>query len=185
MIVAGSADSIDVGMSTSPSPGSIDDNGSSTSAELSSSRTRRSASDQLCILGSPYLGAEPLIFDPCSLSPNGWMDQDAAWYEGRRRPRPHCVTWGPSIPSPQKKNTAPIFCPCLLSPNGRPSQLLLSACIYISHQSGNHIFPQSSHVCHSTKFHFELELDNSYPTFEHHTLCIASTYYASALHTAF
>jgi len=139
MIVAGSADSIDVGMSTSPSSGSIDDNGSSTSAELSSSRTRRSASDQLCILGSPYLGAEPLIFDPCSLSPNGWMDQDAAWYEGRRRPRPHCVTWGPSIPSPKKKNTAPIFGPCLLSPNGRPSQLLLSACIYISHQSGNHI----------------------------------------------
>ena len=60
MIVAGSADSIDVGMSTSPSPGSIDDNGSSTSAELSSSRTRRSANDQLCILGSPYLSREEL-----------------------------------------------------------------------------------------------------------------------------
>jgi len=24
------------------------------------------------------------------------MDQDATWYEGRPRPRPHCVRWGPS-----------------------------------------------------------------------------------------
>ena len=28
------------------------------------------------------------------------MDEDATWYGGRPRPRPHCVTWGPS--SPQK-----------------------------------------------------------------------------------
>jgi len=30
------------------------------------------------------------------LWPNGWMDQDATWYRGRPRPRPHCVRWGPS-----------------------------------------------------------------------------------------
>jgi len=32
------------------------------------------------------------------LWPNGWMDQDAKWYGGKPRPRPHCVRWGPSIP---------------------------------------------------------------------------------------
>jgi len=26
------------------------------------------------------------------------MDQDATWYAGRPRPRPHCVRWGPSSP---------------------------------------------------------------------------------------
>ena len=28
---------------------------------------------------------------PCLLWPNGWMDQDAIWYGGRPRPKPHCV----------------------------------------------------------------------------------------------
>jgi len=32
------------------------------------------------------------------LWPNGWMDQDAAWYGGRLRPSWHCVRWGPSYP---------------------------------------------------------------------------------------
>ena len=65
------------------------------------------------------------LFILCSLWQNGWMDQDATWYEGRSRPRPHCVTWGSS--SPQKGHSPPIFGPCLLWPNGRPSQPLLSA----------------------------------------------------------
>ena len=31
--------------------------------------------------GDPYLpkGAQPPIFGPCLLWPNGWMDQDATW----------------------------------------------------------------------------------------------------------
>jgi len=29
------------------------------------------------------------IFGPCLSRSNGWMDQDAAWYGGRPRPRPH------------------------------------------------------------------------------------------------
>jgi len=33
--------------------------------------------------------------------PNGWMDQDETWHAGRLRPWPHCVTWGPSSPSPK------------------------------------------------------------------------------------
>jgi len=36
----------------------------------------------------PKNGAEPPIFGPCLLRPNGWMDQDAIWYGGRPRPRP-------------------------------------------------------------------------------------------------
>ena len=34
----------------------------------------------------------PPVFGPDLLWPNGWMDQDATWYEGRPQPRPHCVT---------------------------------------------------------------------------------------------
>ena len=32
----------------------------------------------------------PTIFGPCLLWPNGWMDQDATWYEGRPWPRRKC-----------------------------------------------------------------------------------------------
>jgi len=75
-------------------------------------------------------GAHYPILGPCLLWPNGWMDQNATWFkgQGRPRPRPHCVTWDPS---PAKRGTAPIIGPCLLWPNGRPSQLLLSTCLYI------------------------------------------------------
>jgi len=47
------------------------------------------------------------------LWPNGWTDQET-WHGGR--PRPHCVTWGPSSPSP-KGTQPPIFGLCLLWPN--------------------------------------------------------------------
>ena len=53
--------------------------------------------------------------------PNGWMDQDATWHEGRRQLRRLCVRWGPS-PLPKKEAgpgaEPPIFGPCLLWPNG-------------------------------------------------------------------
>jgi len=42
---------------------------------------------------------QPPLFGPCLLSSNGWMDQDAIWYGGACRPRPHCVTWEPSSPT--------------------------------------------------------------------------------------
>ena len=41
----------------------------------------------------PKKGAEPLIFGPFLLWPNGWMDQDATWYGGRPQRRRHCVRW--------------------------------------------------------------------------------------------
>jgi len=47
---------------------------------------------------STQVAQPPPIFGPCLLWPNGWMDQDGTWYEGRPRPRPQCVTWGPSSP---------------------------------------------------------------------------------------
>jgi len=47
------------------------------------------------------------------------VDQDATWYGGRPRPRPHCVIWRLSSP-PTKGGTAatPIFGPCVLWPKG-------------------------------------------------------------------
>jgi len=64
-------------------------------------------------------GAEPPIFSPRLLWPNGCMDEDATWYGGRPRPTRHCVRCGPSYP---QKNMAhpphPIFGLCLLWPNG-------------------------------------------------------------------
>ena len=38
----------------------------------------------------------PPIFGPCLLWANGWMDQDATWYGGKRRPRRRCARWGGS-----------------------------------------------------------------------------------------
>jgi len=77
---------------------------------------------------SPKKGTQqPPLCGPCLLWPNGWMDQDATWYGGRPRPRPHCARWG--LSSPTKRGTAaPTFGPRLLSPNGRSSQQLLSSC---------------------------------------------------------
>jgi len=48
------------------------------------------------------------------LWPHGWMDQDETWHPGRPRPRPHCVTWGPS--SPSRKGAQP--------PNFRPMSIV-------------------------------------------------------------
>jgi len=54
-------------------------------------------------------GAQPPIFGPCLLWPNGWMR--------------HCVRWHPA-PLHQKgaQQPAPLFGPCLLWPNGPMDQ---------------------------------------------------------------
>ena len=64
-------------------------------------------------------GRSPLIFGPSPLWPNGCMDQDAAWYGGRRRPTRQCVRWGPSYPPLKVGAQLPIFGHCPLWPNGR------------------------------------------------------------------
>ena len=50
-------------------------------------------------------------FGPYLLWPNGLMDQDATWYEGRPRPRRLCVRWGPRAPSRKRWRCLPIFGP--------------------------------------------------------------------------
>ena len=52
------------------------------------------------------------------LCPNGWMDQDETWHADRPRPWPHCVTWGPSFPSPKAAQPCPVFGPYPLWANG-------------------------------------------------------------------
>jgi len=60
------------------------------------------------------MGHSPPLFGPCLLSPNWWMDEDATWYEGRRRLRRHCYM-GSQLP---RRGIAPtILGPCLLWPN--------------------------------------------------------------------
>ena len=56
----------------------------------------------------PIKGAHPPILGPCLLWPNGWMDQDATWYEGRPWCR-HIVLHGDLAPPPQKKGHSPQF----------------------------------------------------------------------------
>ena len=55
---------------------------------------------------TPRKKAHPLPpnFGPCLLWPNGWMDEDAAWYGSRPRLRPHCTRQDPSS---RKRGTAP------------------------------------------------------------------------------
>jgi len=47
----------------------------------------------------------PVCLNVCALWPNGWTDQN----EGRPRPWPHCVRWGPSFPSPKGALPPPNF----------------------------------------------------------------------------
>ena len=61
--------------------------------------------------------AQPPIFGPCLLRPNGWVDQNATWYGGRPRPRRLCVM-GPRSFSPKGGGAPKNFRPCLLWPNG-------------------------------------------------------------------
>jgi len=67
--------------------------------------------DDTVLHGDPAApkGAQPPIFGPCLLWPNGWMDEDTIWYGGRPRPRRHCVKWGFS--SPTKGHSTPTFRP--------------------------------------------------------------------------
>ena len=56
----------------------------------------------------------------------GWMDEDAAWYRSRLRPRPHCTRRGPT--SRERGTAAPLFSAHVYCGHGRPSQLLLTFC---------------------------------------------------------
>jgi len=58
--------------------------------------------------GPPLLPSK-LTFRPCLLWPNGWMDQDDTWHDGKRRPGQYCVRCGPS--SIHKGHSLPKFRP--------------------------------------------------------------------------
>ena len=62
----------------------------------------------------------PLNFGPCLLWPNGWMDEDAAWYGSRPRPTPHCTRRGSS--SRERGTAAALFSAHIYCGHGRPSQ---------------------------------------------------------------
>ena len=55
-------------------------------------------------------GAEPPMFGPCLLWPNGWMDQDATWYGVRLRPAGIVLDGGPAPPQ-RRGTTSPTFQP--------------------------------------------------------------------------
>ena len=61
-------------------------------------------------------GAQPAVFGPCLLWPNGWMDQDATWYGSRPWPGENVLD-GAQLPPPAKWAQPPIFGPRLLWPN--------------------------------------------------------------------
>jgi len=58
------------------------------------------------------------------------MDQDATCTEVDLGPG-HTALDGAQLPRQKGAQQPPLFGPCLLWPNGRPSQLLLSACMTI------------------------------------------------------
>jgi len=64
-------------------------------------------------------GAEPPIFGPCLLWPNGCMDQDALGMEVGLGPV-HIVLYGDIAPLLKKGAESPIFGPSLLWPKGWP-----------------------------------------------------------------
>jgi len=83
------------------------------------------------VAASPKRGTAP-VFGPCLLWPNGWMDEDATWYGSRPRPMPHCVRRRPSFPNRERGTAVPALSAQVYCGHGRPSQLLLSSCYYIT-----------------------------------------------------
>jgi len=63
----------------------------------------------------PKWGTAP-IFGPCLLWPNGWMDQDATWYEGGPRGPCHIVLDGEPSPPKAAQQFPPLFGTCQLWP---------------------------------------------------------------------
>jgi len=77
---------------------------------LTSPRKGGTAAPNFCPMycGQTGLGGSRCNFPQFSthvLWRNGWMDQDAAWYRGRPRPRPHFVRW--RLRSPSSRGTQP------------------------------------------------------------------------------
>jgi len=129
----------------------------------------------------PQKGTDPLIFGPWILSPNSWMPQDATWYEGRGVPG-HIVLRGDRAPPPQKRTQPPFSAHVYCCQTVAHSSYCWARYLYFSPIRQSH----TPHMCVILQNSI-LNLNLTIPTkfFKHHTLCIASTYYVLALHTAF
>ena len=77
-------------------------------------------SDLLSVL-SVCLSVCP-VCDDRALWPTGWTDQDETRLAGSPRPWPHCVTWGPTSPSPKGAQSPQMFGPYLLR-LGEPARI--------------------------------------------------------------
>ena len=59
----------------------------------------------------PLKGAQPPVFGPFVLWPNGWIDEDAIWYGSRSQPRPHLLDGNPAPPPTKGAQQPPSFWP--------------------------------------------------------------------------
>jgi len=62
----------------------------------------------------PKKGAQPPIFGPFLLWPNGWMHQDATWHGGRPQPKQLVLDGDPALPLTKRGGTpnfsAEVYC---------------------------------------------------------------------------
>ena len=93
---------------------------------------------------SPKKGKPPPSFRPMSIVANGWMDENATWYQSTPWPKPHCVRRGPSSPPQKGHSSPPLFSAHVYCGHGRPSHLLLNSCLLISSCRAHY------NVCYST-----------------------------------
>ena len=73
----------------------------------------------------------PPNFGPCLLWSNGWMDEDAAWFGSIDLDPGHIVLDGVPAPAKGARQPPPLFSTHIYCGHGRPSQLLLSSCLFI------------------------------------------------------
>jgi len=80
------------------------------------------------------------VCDVGVLWPNGWMDHDAAWYEGRPRPRPHCVRWEPNSPNEKWGLSSPHFRPMSIVAKRLPISATAEL-LYVQHEETVAVVP--------------------------------------------
>ena len=98
--------------------------------------------------------AQPPIFGPRLLWPNGWMDQVPLCKEVDLGPG-HIVLDGDPVGTqhpPPYSSPSSLFGPCLLCPNGRPSQQLLSSCSGRPTKCRYCRYPATKERCHGNHF---------------------------------
>jgi len=61
------------------------------------------------------------------------MDQDATWYAGRPRPRPHCVRWDPVLPN-KRSAAAPLLAHVYCGQTARRIKISLGTELGLGHR---------------------------------------------------